>query len=132
MKERKIIMADERKNIFINTVERLFTKYTFEDEIPQEAFDFFEDYKKGKSSNKKAFTDKGIKILEAMREINDWISAKSLGEKIEVSGRSVSGSMRKLIEDGYIERKGENPISYKITEKGMTCDLNCNGAEVDN
>lgn len=125
-------MTDERKNIFIETVERLFTKYTLEDEIPQEALDFFEDYKKGKSSNKKAFTDKGIKILEAMREINDWISAKSLGEKIEVSGRSVSGSMRKLIEDGYVEKRAGSPASYKITEKGIICDLSCNDAEVDN
>ena len=125
-------MTDERKDIFIETVDALFKSANTDIFIPMEAIEFFEDYKKGKSSNKKAFTDKGIKILEAMREINDWISAKSLGEKIEVSGRSVSGSMRKLIEDGYIERKGENPISYKITEKGMTCDLSCNGAEVDN
>lgn len=125
-------MTDERKDIFIETVDALFKSANTDIFIPREALDFFEDYKKGKSSNKKTFTDKGIKILKAMREINDWISAKSLGEKIEASGRSVSGSMRKLIEDGYIERKGENPISYKITEKGMTCDLSCNGAEVDN
>lgn len=116
-------MADERKEIFIRTVESLFTKYTFEENIPQEALDFFEDYKKCQSSNKKKFTEKGMNILLAMREVNDWITASALGKQMDVSGRSVSGSMRKLVEDGYIEKQASNPAAYKITEKGMTCEF---------
>jgi predicted transcriptional regulator len=115
-------MTDERKNIFIDTVEALFTKYSFEDNIPQEAFDFFEDYKKGRSSNR-LFTEKGIAILKEMREVNDWISAKALGERMDVSGRSVSGTMRKLVTDGYIEKQAGTPAAYKITEAGMTCNF---------
>lgn len=125
-------MADERKDIFINTVERLFTKYTFEDEIPQEALDFFEDYKKGKSSNKKKITEKGINLIKEMREINDWTTAKAVGDRLDIAGRSVSGTFRKLVEDGYVEKRAGSPASYKITKKGMTCDLSCDGAEVDN
>lgn len=116
-------MADERKEIFIRTVESLFTKYTFEENISQEALDFFEDYKKCQSSNKKKFTEKGMNILLAMREVNDWITASALGKQMDVSGRSVSGSMRKLVEDGYIEKRAGNPAAYKITEKGMTCEF---------
>lgn len=116
-------MTDERRNIFINTVESLFTKYTFEENIPQEALDFFEDYKKYQTSNKKKFTEKGMNILLAMREVNDWITASALGKQMDVSGRSVSGSMRKLVEDGYIEKRASNPAAYKITEKGMTCEF---------
>ena len=114
-------MADERKNIFIDTVEELFKAYPMS--VPAEALDFFEDYKKGKSGNAKKFTDKGIAILVAMREIDDWITAKSLGERLDVSGRSVSGTMRKLVTDGYIEKKAGNPISYRITNAGKTCNF---------
>lgn len=114
-------MTDERKNIFIETVEELFKAYPLN--VPSEAFDFFEDYKKAKNGNSKAFTEKGIAIIKEMREVNDWISAKSLGERMDISGRSVSGTMRKLVTDGYIEKQAGNPASYKITDKGMTCEF---------
>ena len=110
-------MSDERKNIFIETVENLFKANEFN--VPEEAMSFFEDYKKGKSSNRKEITDKGINILNGLKEINDWITAKSLGEHLDISGRSVSGTMRKLVEDGFVEKQAGNPASYKITEKGL-------------
>ena len=121
-------MADERKNIFIDTVEELFKAYPMN--VPAEAFDFFEDYKKGKSGNAKKFTDKGIAILKEMREVDDWITAKSLGERMNISGRSVSGTMKKLVSDGYIEKKAGSPISYRITELGKNCDFEIE--ELDN
>ncbi len=117
-------MTDERKDIFIKTVEALFNDKDNIDFhlgifIPMEAIEFFEDYKKGASSNKKEITEKGKVILNALKEVNDWITAKGLGERIDTSGRSVSGSMKKLVEDGFVEKKAGNPASYKITEKGI-------------
>lgn len=116
-------MTDERKNIFIDTVEELFQAYPMN--VPTEALEFFEDYKKSKSTAK-AYTDKGIAVIKALREIDDWITAKSLGEQMDVSGRSVSGTMRKLVTDGYVEKQAGNPASYRITEKGKTCDFSEN------
>jgi predicted transcriptional regulator len=58
-----------------------------------------------------------------MKEINDWITAKSLGEALDISGRSVSGTMRKLVGDGFVEKKAGTPASYKITEKGLGFNL---------
>ena len=116
-------MTDERKKVFIDTVEELFKAYPMS--VPSEAFDFFEDYKKG-TSTAKPFTDKGIAVLKALREIDDWITAKSLGEQMDVSGRSVSSTMRKLVIDGYVEKRAGNPASYRITETGKTCDFNIN------
>ena len=101
-------MADERKKIFIETVEALFDANELN--VPDDAKSFFEDYKKGASAAK-AFTEKGIAIIKEMREVNDWISAKSLGERMDISGRS------------YIEKQAGNPASYKITDKGMTCEF---------
>ena len=108
-------MTNERKNIFINTVEELFKAYPMS--VPAEALDFFEDYKKGRGGSK-PFTEKGIAILKAMREVDDWIIAKSLGEKMDISGRSVSGTLRKLVTDGFVEKVGQDPVIYSITEQG--------------
>lgn len=120
-------MADERKDIFIETVEALFAKNDFEVFIPQEAIDFFEDYKKGKTSQRKDITEKGINIIMTMRELDDeWITASSLGERMGVSGRSVSGSMKKLVIDGFVEKRAGNPASYKLTEKGSTYEFSVN------
>lgn len=120
--------VDERKNIFIDTVEELFKAYPMS--VPVEAFDFFEDYKKGRSGSNKPFTEKGISVLKAMREVDDWITAKTLGERMDVSGRSVSGTMKKLVNDGYVEKKAGNPASYKITETGKTCNLDIEIEEI--
>ena len=113
-------MAGERKKIFIETVEALFNANELN--VPDDAKSFFEDYKKSTSAAK-AFTEKGIAVIKEMREVNDWISAKSLGERMDISGRSVSSTMRKLVIDGYIEKQAGNPASYKITDKGMTCEF---------
>lgn len=121
-------MTDERKNVFIETVENLFNAYPMN--VPAEALEFFEDYKRGKSSNRKEITEKGIAIILALRENPEWITAKALGEIMDVSGRSVSGSMKKLVEDEYVDKRAGTPSAYKITEKGMTCELPT--AEVDN
>lgn len=42
-----------------------------------------------------------------------------IGESLGVGSRSVSGSMRKLVTDGYVEKSGSNPTVYKITNKGI-------------
>lgn len=123
-------MTDERKNVFIETVDALFKSANTDIFIPMEAIEFFEDYKRGKSSNRKEITEKGVAIILALRENSEWITAKALGEIMDVSGRSVSGSMKKLVEDGYVEKRAGNPSAYKITEKGLTCDFPT--AEVDN
>lgn len=121
-------MTDERKDIFIETVENLFNAYPMN--VPAEALDFFEDYKKGKTSNRKEITEKGIAIILALRENPEWITAKALGEIMDVSGRSISGSMKKLVEDGYVEKRAGNPSAYKITEKGLAFEAPT--AQVDN
>lgn len=109
-------MTDERKRIFIEAVENLFNSYPLA--VPSEALEFFEDYKKGNSVAKE-MTDKGYNILLGLKEVNDWITAKALGERLDISGKSVSGTMRKLVTDGYAEKMAGNPASYRITEKGL-------------
>ena len=47
-----------------------------------------------------------------------------IAEKMFVSSRTVSGSLRKLVTDGYVEKLGENPVIYSLTEKGKNVDIN--------
>ena len=115
-------MTDERKDIFIETVERLFAEKLLENEnsISPTALEFFEDYKKGKSSNKKIITDKGIKIIRTMQGLdNEWMTANAISEYMDLTSKSISGSMKKLVTDGFVDMLKGNPASYKLTEKGL-------------
>ena len=123
-------MTDARKDAFIEIVEILFEQN--KDRVSPDALDFFEDYKRGKSSNRKEITEKGVAILKGLQETDGWITAKALGEKIEMASRSVSGAMKKLVEDGYAEKKEGNPAGYRVTDKGREFDCASFVAEVDN
>ena len=91
-------------------------------ELIKTALDFYENYQNSQPA-KKPITDKGIPIILALREVEDWITAKALGERMDISGRSVSGSLKKLVTDGYVDKRAGSPAAYKITDKGMNCDL---------
>jgi predicted transcriptional regulator len=35
-----------------------------------------------------------------------------------VSSRAVSGAMRKLVTDGFVEKVGQDPVMYALTDAG--------------
>lgn len=67
-------------------------------------------------------TENGGKILKFLQDnyekYNNVLKSKDIGEGLGISGRSVSGSIRKLIADGYVEKIGKDPVSYGITDLG--------------
>lgn len=69
---------------------------------------------------KPLFTDNGKLVLAFLQQHQDtqmW-KAKDIAEEMFVSSRMVSGSMRKLVTDGYVEKMGQSPVIYVLTEKG--------------
>ena len=50
--------------------------------------------------------------------------AKDIGEGLFISSRKVSGSIRKLVTEGYVENIGQDPVVYELTEKGRTANIN--------
>ena len=44
--------------------------------------------------------------------------AKDIAEELFVNSRKVSGAMRKLVNDGFVEKLGKEPVVYELTEKG--------------
>jgi hypothetical protein len=67
-------------------------------------------------------TDTGKKILITMQEnmgsFLNIFSSKQLGELLFMPARSVSGSIRKLVNEGYVIKNGLNPVTYGLTEQG--------------
>lgn len=88
---------------------------------------YFEAFKGGAEKEKPAFTENGKMILQYMKDnnsaYNNLFKAKEIGEGLNITSRTASGAMRKLVTDGYIERMGENPVIYALTEKGIEIDL---------
>ena len=54
---------------------------------------------------------------------NNIFKAKEIGEGMGITSRTAGGAMRKLVTDGYLEKMGENPVSYSLTDLGISIDL---------
>lgn len=89
------------------------------------ALDFFEEFKK--SNNNIDITEKGKNILSFLKRNyrfkKDKMQAKDIAEGLFISAKSVSGSMTKLITEGYVEKNRiDGVLYYSITEKGLNFD----------
>jgi DNA-binding PadR family transcriptional regulator len=86
------------------------------------AASFWEDFKDGKVKNSGAMTENGKKLLSWMQEnvdtMTNLFTSKEAAEALFTSGRSIAGSMRKLVNDGYVEKAGKDPVQYSLTEAG--------------
>lgn len=69
--------------------------------------------------DKPVLTDNGKMILKYLQTqpIASY-KAKDIAEGLFVSSRTISGAIRKLITDGFVDKIGESPVCYCITEKG--------------
>lgn len=117
------------KEVFIKKIEQLLNDcpdFFGQDEEAEKAMAYFESLKKDKGHSK-AITENGIKIIQFMKDNweirNNIFKAAEIGEGTFMSGRSVSGSMRKLISDGYVIKEGKDPVMYSITEAGKALEL---------
>lgn len=110
------------KEEFIKLVDELFKSN--HDEVTKVALDYFEWFKSAPESKSKAKTelsDKAKAILEYMQTNKDinLFKAKSIADEIGLNSRAVSGSMRKLISDGYVYKvsdEGVSPAIYSLKE----------------
>ena len=107
------------KEKFISEIEEILTNGT---SLSNDAMAFFNELKTQKNSKAVDVTENGYKILGFMNEnadnYNNIFKAKEIAEGLFMPPKSVSGSMRKLVTDGYVEKVGRDPISYSITDKG--------------
>ena len=121
-----------KKEKFIEEVAKLANEAdynTIEDYFSDDALDYWNGLKVTKDKEKPKFTETGKKVLAFVKEnkdvYNNLFKAKDIGisEGVGLSSRTVSGAMRKLVADGYVEKIGENPSIYSLTELGIQIDL---------
>ena len=106
------------KQDFISYVESNFST----NPMPENLTEYWEKFKGGSSGgDKPQFTENGKKILTFLQDNADtktWKS-KDIADGMFISSRTVSGAIRKLVSDGYVEKVGQDPVIYSITEKGI-------------
>ena len=89
-------------------------------EMNDEARLYWEVFCGNEDVEKPMFTDNGkliLKYLQNNTQETIW-KARDVAEGLFISSRAVSGAMRKLVSDGYIEKMGQDPVIYSLTEKG--------------
>ena len=77
------------------------------------------------NGEKPLFTDNGkliLKFLQEHQETPMW-KARDIAEGLFISSRAVSGAMRKLVTDGFVEKVGQDPVIYSITDNGKNIDI---------
>lgn len=112
-----------KKNEFIKYVEDLMN-YTREMDAPvmnDEAHSYWEALCGGNDNEKPTFTDNGkliMKYLQGLPADTPMMKAKEIAEGMFISSRAVSGAMRKLVTDGFVEKVGQDPVMYSLTDAG--------------
>jgi DNA-binding MarR family transcriptional regulator len=94
--------------------------------MPDDAKEFLESLRQQqeKEENKPLFTETGLQILEYLQSYGeDKLKAKDIADGMEMSSRKISGSIRKLVTDGYVEKHGTNPVIYALTEQGKNFNI---------
>lgn len=114
-----------KKEKFIKIVEDLFTEVNDiqDKEIDQDAWDYLETLKTQKTKTRSVeITENGKAILEymqgAIEKFDNNFLSKEIAEGLFTSSRSVSGAMRKLVTDDFVEKSEDSPIIYSLSEKG--------------
>ena len=118
MSLKNIIMS--KKQEFIKYVEALMKGQEEPLEMNEDARLYWEAFCGTTEAEKPMFTDNGKLILKWMQEntSDPMLRAKDIAEGLFISSRAVSGAMRKLVTDGFVEKVGQDPVIYSITEKG--------------
>lgn len=112
-----------RKEAFIEFVNDLIENCNHPVEMNEDVefyWNYLNDSKDNITEEKPVLTDNGKLILACLQvhsEIETW-KAKDLANVLDISSRTVSGSIRKLVNDGFVEKLENNPVIYAITNKG--------------
>lgn len=112
-----------KKDEFIKYVEDLIDGNYYE--MSENVRLYWEAFKGKVEEDKPLFTDNGKLILQYLQDNQStpmW-KAKDIAEGMFVSSRTVSGAMRKLVSDGYVEKVGQDPVIYSLTEKGKAVEI---------
>ena len=114
------------KQEFLNFVKQLMeANPELTDKLMTENIKAYLDILKEVKDEKPALTENGkliLKYLQDHQDIRLW-KAKDIAEQMGISSRGASGTMRKLVNDGFCEKIGQDPVIYSLTEKGKNYEI---------
>lgn len=92
--------------------------------LPDEVQDVYNLLCEQQNMEKPMFTESGLAILEYLQscDATSW-KAKDIADGMVISSRKISGAIRKLVTDGFVDKYGQNPVIYSLTEKGKNFDI---------
>lgn len=108
-----------KKQEFISYVKDLMDE-TPHIEMSDDARLYWEAFCGTNEPEKPMFTDNGkliLKYMQGNQQEGMW-KARDIAEGLFISSRAVSGAMRKLVTDGFVEKVGQDPVVYSLTENG--------------
>lgn len=95
--------------------------------IPDDVKEFYDMLRTQQNAqdSRPLLTDSGCQILKYLQDCGPKnLKAKDIADGLEISSRKVSGSIRKLVTDGFVEKVTlTSPVVYKITEQGQNFDI---------
>jgi DNA-binding MarR family transcriptional regulator len=93
-------------------------------EVPANVQAYIDALKTVDNAEKPLFTENGKLILTYLQsQPAQMYKARDIAEGMGISSKAVSGAMRKLVTDGYVEKVGKDPVVYTITEKGKNVEI---------
>ena len=115
-----------KKQKFIDFINNLLNEDNIDlNLVDPDVATYWETFTAVEEKEKPLFTDNGKLILKYLQDnpgTQLW-KARDIAEGLFVSSKLVSGAMRKLVSDGYVDKEGRDPVIYTITEKGKTIEI---------
>ena len=111
---------------FLDFFDYLVQNCKYPVEIPDDVAEFYETLKSegNLQDTKPLFTETGLEILEYLQNTDTKnLKAKDIADGMAVSSRKISGAIRKLVADGYVDKFGKTPVIYSLTEKGKNFNI---------
>ncbi len=86
--------------------------------------DYLEILRTSSDTSKPEITDNGKLVLKYMQDNNiKMAKSRDIAEGLGISSRAVSGTLRKLVNDGFAEKIGKDPVIYTLSEKGKNYNI---------
>lgn len=114
-----------KKEKFIECIEDAFFSKVDMNELDPDIILYWEALKGKVEEDKPMFTDNGKLILQFLKDNQStpmW-KARDIAEGLFISSRAVSGAIRKLVTDGFVEKVGQDPVIYSITDAGKNVEI---------
>jgi len=94
------------------------------DLFTENALLYLKALEEGKKASAPIMTENGKNVLSYMQANIKPAKARDISDNLGISSRTVSGALRKLVSDGFVEKTSDSPVIYVITEKGKNFKIN--------